>query len=87
MTEIIIKPEDLDYTTFALTLGTLKEADQAKAITRVKELLHKNRASPTRSNVAEPDEETAFRVDVAAQVLQELARAGKIKRLVRAEPA
>ena len=85
MNEFTIKPEDLDYTTFALTLGRLKEADQARAIARVKELLQKSRAGSTRSNQFEIDEEVAFRADVAAQVLQELAVAGKIKRLVRAD--
>lgn len=87
MTTIIITPEDLDYTTFAMTVGQLKEADQARAITRVKELLKKTGAPAPRSNQTDVDEEIAFRADIAAQVLQELAHAGKIKRLVRADPA
>jgi hypothetical protein len=85
MTDITINPQDVDYATFALTLGRLKEGDQAAAILRVKELLQRTRVSELRTNKSEFDEEAAFRSDIAAQVLQELVRAGKIEKLVRSD--
>ncbi len=84
MTETDIKPEDLDYTTFAATLNQLNDSDRASAASRVQQLLRasEKRMPGARSTNHYTDEATAFRADVAAEVLRELFRAGKINRLV-----
>lgn len=84
MSETDIKAENLDYATFAATLNQLSESDRASAAGRVQQLLRgaKNKKSGIQPGSQYTDEVTAFRADIAAEVLRELVRAGKIKRLV-----
>jgi hypothetical protein len=85
MSETDIKPEDLDYATFAATLNQLNDSDRASAANRVQQLMRasKNKKSGTLLNNHYTDEASAFRADIAAEILCELARAGKVKRLIR----
>jgi hypothetical protein len=84
MSDTDIKPEDLDYATFAATLNQLNDSDRASAASRVQQLLRasKNRMPAARSTNQYSDEATAFRADIAAEVLREFFRAGKINRLI-----
>lgn len=85
MLDTDIKAEDLDYTTFAMTLGQLAESDRVAAVVRVQHLLTASRPkqSPSTRKNLDADEASAFRADIAAQVLKELVRSGKVKRLIR----
>lgn len=84
MSETDIKAENLDYATFAATLNQLNDSDRAFAASRVQQLLRgaKNTKCKNPSGSQYSDEAMAFRADIAAEVLRELVRTGKIKRLV-----
>ena len=81
-----IDTEKLDYTTFALTLSQLGEADRHRTVERIQSLLSQKPSGPVSfqdAKLADGCEEiVAFRSDIAAQVLRELVKAGKIDRMI-----